>query len=71
MFPSRVAVLVDSSASMTLPDGPDAAAPGADGRVDALPAGSRAARAVELLATEPHRRRELLERAARVREHWL
>jgi len=44
VFPSRVAVIVDASASMTLPEGPDPAAAGAD----AVPP-SRSARAVEVL----------------------
>lgn len=52
VFPSRVAVLVDSSASMTLPEGlaATAAEPQADGDAPATaPAGSRAAKVLELL----------------------
>ena len=53
VFPSRVAVLVDSSASMTLPAGFDPAesapAPGADAPALAVPAGSRAAKVLDVL----------------------
>lgn len=51
VFPSRVAVLVDSSASMTLPDRPDGVAIDAAGpSSDEVPAGSRSARVLDVLA---------------------
>jgi len=46
VFPSRVAVLCDSSASMTLPDGLDAAT---EGSAEGSAGGSRASRLIELL----------------------
>lgn len=48
VFPSRVAVLCDSSASMTLPDSVDGE-PGTAPAADGIAPGSRAARAIEVL----------------------
>lgn len=51
VFPSRVAVLVDSSASMTLPESlaDSATEPAADAADAVVPSGSRAAKVLELL----------------------
>lgn len=50
VFPSRVAVLVDSSASMTLPDGPEGVtADAAASTTDGVPTGSRSARVLDVL----------------------